>query len=328
MNFLLQYLREHSRTILTLMFFFAIYAVSFLLYHLPLAAVMYPTVICLLFGLVSACLSIYKAYQKHYRLTELQKLSDVVIQSELKQYTTMDDQDYRRIISHLCSEKQEMEQQMTTAYSEMIDYYTIWVHQIKTPISSMRLHLKKEDTTLSRKLTSDLLHIEQYVEMVLTYLRMGSDTTDYVFREVELDKLLKDNIRKLRGDFIIKKLNLQYTPSDETIITDEKWLSFVIGQILSNALKYTKEGSVSINIEPSKMLCITDTGIGIAPEDIPRIFERGFTGYHGREHTHSSGLGLYLCKEICNRLGIDIDVISEIDKGTTVRLNLNQKLFS
>ena len=328
MNFVLQYLREHSRSILTAVLFFVIFFVAFLLYHLPLAAVLYPTVICMLIGLVMTCNSMYRAYQKHRRLTELQGLSDVVIQSELKPYTSIEDQDYRGIISHLCNEKQTMEQQMTNAYSEMIDYYTVWVHQIKTPISSMRLHLKREDTALSRKLTSDLLHIEQYVEMVLTYLRMGSDTTDYVFREVALDEILKENIRKYRGDFIIKKLSLQYTPSGTKIVTDEKWLSFVIGQILSNALKYTKNGSVTIEVDESKTLCISDTGIGIAPEDLPRIFEKGYTGYHGREYSHASGLGLYLCKEVCNRLGVEITVISEIDKGTTVKIDLNQKSYT
>lgn len=192
----------------------------------------------------------------------------------------------------------------------------------------MRLHLKQEDTALSRKLTSDLLRIEQYVEMVLTYLRMGTDSTDYVFREVDLDEILKENIRKYRGDFIIKKLSLQYIPSGEKVITDKKWLSFVIGQILSNALKYTKEGSVTIEVNHSKILSISDTGIGIAPEDLPRIFEKGYTGYHGREYSHASGLGLYLCKEICNRLGVDISVTSEIDRGTTVRIDLNQKSYT
>ena len=213
-------------------------------------------------------------------------------------------------------------------YDDMIDYYTTWVHQIKTPIASMRLHLKREDTSLSRKLSSDLLHIEQYVDMVLTYLRMESDTTDYVFREINLDKLLKENIRRLRGDFIMKNISLNFEVTSVSVITDEKWLSFVIGQILSNALKYTKNGSVTITVEKPKTLCISDTGIGIAPEDIPRVFEKGFTGLHGREYSGASGIGLYLCKEICTKLGIPITIESEIDKGTTVRLNLDKKIYS
>ena len=228
-------------------------------------------------------------------------------------FSSVTDVDYRGIIDHICDEKLETEQNMTKLYDDMIDYYTTWVHQIKTPIASMRLHLKQEDTSLSRKLSSDLLHIEQYVEMVLTYLRMESDTTDYVFRKVNLDKLLKENIRRLRGDFIIKNISLNFEETGVFVITDAKWLSFVIGQILSNALKYTKDGSVTITVEEPKILCISDTGIGIAPEDIPRVFEKGFTGLHGREYSGASGIGLYLCKQICSKLGVPITIESEID---------------
>ena len=156
--------------------------------------------------------------------------------------------------------------------------------------------------------------------MVLTYFRLGMETTDYVFRTVSLDKVVKENIRRLRGDFIIKKLNLQYTPLEETVVSDEKWLSFVVEQVLSNALKYTGQGTVSIFLEEPKTLCISD-----APEDIPRIFERGYTGSNGRMDKRASGIGLYLCKQICGRLGIGISVSSEADAGTTVRLDLSRE---
>ena len=122
----------------------------------------------------------------------------------------------------------------------------------------------------------------------------------------------------------MKKLQLTYIPSKETIVSDEKWLSFVIEQLLSNALKYTKKGSVTIFFEEPKTLCISDTGIGIAPEDIPRIFEKGYTGSNGRRDKRASGLGLYLCKEICNRLGAKISIISQVETGTTVKVNLSR----
>ena len=239
-------------------------------------------------------------------------------------YDTIEDEDYRHIIEHLCREIRSIEAQTDSSRKEMIDYYSTWVHQIKTPIASMRLHLKTVDTVLARKLLSGLLHIEQYVDMVLTYLRMGSNTTDYVFREVALDNILRENIRKLRGDFIVKNLALQYEPSGVTVVSDEKWLSFVVGQILSNSLKYTKEGAVTITMEALKTLCIKDTGIGIAPEDLPRIFEQGYTGYNGREEKRASGIGLYLCKQICDRLGHTISVTSTPEVGTEVRIDFSQ----
>lgn len=138
----------------------------------------------------------------------------------------------------------------------------------------MRLNLEAEDTRLSQRLKSDLLHIEHYVEMVLTYLKMGAESTDYVFADVSLDKIIRENIRKLRGDFIMKKLKLIYEPVRETVVSDEKWLSFVIEQLLSNAVKYTSEGSVTIFSEEPKTLSIRDTGLGIATGELPRIFER------------------------------------------------------
>ena len=177
--------------------------------------------------------------------------SGAVIQDTFEENGKTQEKDYQQIIKKLSQDMQIMEDQKADSFAEMLDYFTVWVHQIKTPIASMRLHLEEEDSKLSRRLTSDLLHIEQYVEMVLTYLKMGADSTDYVFRKVCLDKLLRENIRKLRGDFIMKRLKLIYNPSDETVISDEKWLSFVIEQILSNALKYTQEGSVTISMENS-----------------------------------------------------------------------------
>ena len=187
----------------------------------------------------------------------------------------------------------------------------------------MRLNLEAEDTRLSQRLKSDLLHIEHYVEMVLTYLKMGAESTDYVFADVSLDKIIRENIRKLRGDFIMKKLKLIYEPVRETVVSDEKWLSFVIEQLLSNAVKYTSEGSVTIFSEEPKTLSIRDTGLGIATGELPRIFERGYTGSNGRRDKRASGLGLFLCKEICKRLGAEIFITSRIEAGTTAKIDLS-----
>lgn len=324
MTFTFQYLREHLNIIFMHLIFICLFIIIFYLYHLPLAAVLYPTFLCLLISFLYAIHSIYRAYQKHNKLTVLQSLHVNTIQNALIENPKIEEDDYQQIILRLCQEIQLFENKARNSKKEVLDYFTIWVHQIKTPIASMYLHLENEDSALSRKLKSDLLHIEQYVEMVLTYLKLDSDETDYVFNTVSLDQILKENIRKLRGDFISKKLNLIYIPIHQTIISDEKWLSFVIEQILSNALKYTKQGSVTISLDKSKSLRITDTGIGIASEDLPRIFERGYTGYNGRTDKRASGLGLYLCKQICEQLGHKISVISELEIGTTVQIDLNQ----
>lgn len=323
MIFTLQYLWEHKGLLFIHLSFFVIFIITFYLYHLPLSAVLYPTFLCFLIGFIYTVLSVYRAYRKHKELTSMQFMSKEFFRDAPVGNLKTQEKDYLHIILRLCQEMQVAEDKMTNSYIEMIDYFTVWVHQIKTPIASMRLHLEKEDSKLARRLMSDLLHVEQYVEMVLTYIRMESDSSDYVFRQIYLDKVIRENIRKLRGDFILKKLNLKYDSIEGTIVSDEKWFSFVIEQILSNALKYTNEGSVEITLENPKTLCISDTGIGISSEDVPRIFEKGYTGGNGRVDKRASGLGLYLCKQICNRLGFAISVSSVEERGTTVRINLN-----
>lgn len=168
------------------------------------------------------------------------------------------------------------------------------------------------------------MRIEQYVQMVLCYLRLDSDYTDYVIAEYNLDDIIKQAVKKFSTQFIRKKIKLEYTPLNTTVITDEEWLLFVIEQVLSNALKYTPSGSIAISLEKPKTLCIKDTGIGIAPDDLPRIFQKGYTGYNGRGDKKASGIGLYLCRRICNNLGYSISANSSLEGGTAIYINLNQ----
>ena len=317
------YIKQHRKGIIALVLFCAVFFVTFLLYHLPIKAVLYPSVLCVILGLVFVAIDFSRVMQKHKQLSEIKKLSATMI-SSLPDIESVEDRDYQEIIKALKTETASLETITSSRYRDMVDYYTVWVHQIKTPIASMRLTLQNEDTPLSRKLSSDLFRIEQYVEMVLAFLRLDSVSSDYVFKEHSLDKIVKQAVAKFAQEFIDRKIHLSYQPTEKTVITDDKWLSFVIEQVLSNALKYTREGSIKIYIQKPKTLCIKDTGIGIAPEDMPRIFEKGYTGYNGRKDKKASGIGLYLCKRICKNLGVEISVSSKLDKGTTVRINLEQ----
>lgn len=323
MQFFTAYLKQRKIIILAFVLFFLVFAISFLMFHLPIEAVFYPSLVCALIGIIIIGIDYYKAYEKHKQLEKMQKLSDILIGS-FPEATSIEDDDYRKIIDLLCEEQKQLSNHMTARYTDMVDYYTVWAHQIKTPIASIRLTLQNEDSALSRKLSSDLFRIEQYVEMVLMFIRLDSDTTDYMIHEYDLDTIVKQTVKKFSGEFISRKLRLEYKPLNTIVITDEKWLCFVIEQILSNALKYTPNGSITIRLEEPKTLCICDTGIGIAPEDLPRIFEKGYTGYNGRSNKKASGIGLYLCKRICNNLGHTIKASSSLDHGTTIRINLAQ----
>lgn len=190
----------------------------------------------------------------------------------------------------------------------------------------MRLTLQPDDTPSARRLMSQLLRIEQYVDMVLMYLRLDEGTSDYVIRACDLDGIIRQSLRKFAGEFIDRKLTLHYEPLHLSVVTDEKWLGFVVEQVLSNALKYTPEGgSITIDAEAPATLCIRDTGIGITAEDLPRIFDRGYTGRNGRTYRQASGIGLYLCRRICRDLGHTITASSAAGEGTVLRLDLSRR---
>lgn len=317
------YLNYKRKTFVVCLVFAALFAASFYLYHLSLKAVLYPAALCFAIGIIFFLVDFLQVCRRHRTLTHLQAWHDDMVDG-LPSCQNIIDEDYHALINTLCHEAHLSDEEAACRYRDMVDYYTVWAHQIKTPIAAMRLNLQSEDTPQSRRLLQDLKHIEQYVEMVLTFLRLGSDSTDYIFKTYDLDSIVRPAVRKFAGEFIGKKLTLRYAPLNVSVITDEKWLSFVIEQIISNAVKYTDAGEVSVYMESPKTLCIADTGIGIAPEDLPRIFENGYTGFNGRMDKRASGIGLYLCKQICDRLGHGLYASSELGRGTILRIDLHQ----
>lgn len=252
-----------------------------------------------------------------------------------------------KIYQELISEEEKEKSQLITEYDrkkkDMADYYTMWIHQIKTPIAAMHLLLEdvqerqkegKEVRETKRLAGEELFKIEQYAEMALHYARLDSLSSDLLFKEQELYETAKQAVKKYAVLFIGSGLAFFMEEFSCQAVTDEKWVSFVLEQILSNALKYTKQGGISIygadaagkrKAGRTSYIVIEDTGIGIRCEDLPRIFERGFTGCNGRMDRKSTGIGLYLCRQIMDRLGHTILVTSEEGKGTKVLLGFEQK---
>lgn len=323
MSFFRQYCKQRRKALAIFSLFCLVFFASFALYHLPLAAVLYPIVLCLILSGIFFLYDYFKMRKKHEELCRIRQTSALMI--ERFPEASGIEADYQMIIRALCEEQRRLETEMSARYTDMIDYYTVWAHQIKTPIASMHLTLQNEDSAAARELSGELFRIEQYVEMVLMFLRLDATSTDYVISDYDLDGILREVVKKFAGEFISRKIRLEYVPLQVSVLTDEKWLSFVISQVLSNALKYTKRGSVQIYMEPPKTLCIRDTGIGIAQEDLPRIFEKGYTGYNGRSDKKASGIGLYLCRRICKNLGHAITAESAFDRGTTIRIFLERK---
>lgn len=320
----ISYIKMKFSTIITAIITLIIFLIVFSLYDLPLESILYASILTSFFIIFIGLLNFRTYYKKHKLLNNIKNhinISDYV----LPKSKGIIEEDYQELLRIVTKNRLEIINEKNITYSEMIEYYTIWAHQIKTPISAMRLLIQSEKSELTNELLEQLFKVEQYVEMVLQYLRMGNMSSDLLIKSYSLDSIVKQAIRKYSGSFIRKRIKLNYKDLNCKVITDEKWLLFVIEQILSNALKYTHHGEISIYMDDRLpiTLVIEDTGIGIAEEDIPRIFEKGFTGFNGRNDKKSTGIGLYLCKNILNKLSHTISIESDIDKGSKIKIGLD-----
>ena len=333
-HFILNYIKSKKKSFLMVLVCSAIFAFTFWMYGITVAAVLYPALVCMVIMAAAFATMACSEYGKWKYMQEILQRAvgddcefvKILDTAEIrKQVNTTDEieNELLEIIECLKNGGMRLNDSMNMKYSDMVDYYTMWVHQIKTPIASMHLILQKEDSEDSRRLRAELFRVEQYVQMVLCFLRLDSDFTDYVIKEYRVDDIIRPAVRRLAPQFIMKKLALEYEQTDEVALTDEKWLSFVVEQILSNAVKYTSSGSISIKCDGDRLV-ISDTGIGIAAEDLPRIFDKGYTGFNGRADRKASGIGLYLCRRICDNLGHSIKVESAAGHGTTIIIGLER----
>lgn len=321
----LRYLKERSRIFLAGVLGAGIFALMSFLYQLPPEPFLYGAVLCLVLALLAAPVDFWHWAKNHrQRQTVLQNLP--LMLEQLPKGQTLAEQDLLAIVRALAEKLEQQKTETETKTSEAIDYYTTWMHQIKTPISVMKLALDGEDTDQSRQLSIELFRIEQYAEMALQYLRLDGGASDYLFKEQDLDAILRQSVRKYAPQFVGRRLHLDYKPTGLQVLTDEKWLAFLVEQLLSNSIKYTPPGgTLTITAGEDRVLRIRDTGIGIAAEDLPRVFEKGFTGYNGRADKKATGLGLYLCKQTADKLGHKIGIRSYPGKGTEVWLDLAAK---
>ena len=316
------YIKQNIKVIFLFIVFALVFGIVFSLYDLEIEAIYYSVMLCSFIGLIYICINFINYYKKHIQLYKLQNEISISLEN-LPSPKTLMEEDYTNLILNLNKEYKNYISKSDIAKSDMIDYYTMWVHQIKTPISAMKLLIQTSESEISSDLSSELFKIEQYVEMVLSYIRLGSNENDFVIKEYDLDNIVRQAIRKYAPLFIRKKINLDFQPTTYKVLTDEKWLVFVIEQLLSNAIKYTNKGKISIYPLEDKKLVIEDTGIGISQEDIPRIFDKGFTGYNGRTDKKATGLGPYLCKNILDKLSHKISIESEVGVKTKVILDLS-----
>lgn len=213
-------------------------------------------------------------------------------------------------------------QRMQEEYREYIE---LWIHEVKTPISSSMLIAQNNSSDAMDSLSEELRKIEAYVEQVLFYSRSNTVEKDYIIKEVNLQKLCFDSLKRNSGLFIQNRISVMTENLDATVYSDEKWLQFILNQLLTNSVKYSDKPDAFVKItaqelENSVLLSVIDNGAGIDKSELPRIFDKGFTGSNGRKNERSTGIGLYICKKLCDKLGFDIKASSEIGSGTQISI--------
>lgn len=333
-TYLIDFIREKAAVgilyVLTIGFFLI---VAYLDHVENVRKLLYAMVITTFFWTFAAFLSFYNYRKKRlilnqkqlYLQEEWEQNPDVFLDLT-EQSTTALEAEYQKIFLDMQEKNQTLLKETEKKQMERNDYFLLWTHQIKTPMAALRLLLEQREDSMNLK--QELFKIEQYVDMMLQYQRLSDISNDLLLKEEELGNLIRRAVKKFGIIFIQKGIRLDLAEFESKIVTDQKWFCFAIEQILSNSLKYSDGGSIRIYLtdqETGKLtLCIEDEGSGIKAEDLPRIFERGFTGYNGRGSAKSTGIGLFMCKQILDKLGFEIWVHSEEGKGTKVYLNLTK----
>ncbi len=223
--------------------------------------------------------------------------------------------EYTRLLSRLNDELAAANRSIVGAHSESVEYYTLWVHQIKTPIAALKLALAQQDGVKPQVVERELFKIEQYADLALRYIKLDDIASDTVIERFEVDAVVREAVKKYALLFVHKHLKVNLDNLCCEVTTDRRWYLFIVEQFISNAVKYTNTGSVSIFMDADELV-ISDTGIGIRAEDLPRIFEKGYTGYNGRLYERASGIGLYLAKKCAGALDISLRVESVLGEGT------------
>ena len=324
MRELATYLRRHLWHLVLLAAVLAIFAGVFYLYRMPPEAVFYAALLTALPGGLLFLAGFLRYARRHPRLQSL-LAQGLWTLDQLPPSRDLTEEDYQQLLEDLTIRLRRSQEELDSTRTEMRDYYTLWAHQIKTPLAAMDLILQEEGGDRAGELKAQLLQTEQYVEMVLAFVRSTADTTDFLIRRCSLKDLARQSVRRLAPLFIRKDIHLELGDLSAQVVTDEKWLCFVLEQVLTNAVKYTPRGGTISITARGMALTVRDTGVGIAPEDLPRVWEKGYTGRNGRADKRSTGIGLYLCRKVLRRLGHTITIASRLGEGTAVTIDLTTR---
>ena len=303
--------------------------IALVIYSADVASVIIFLLFCIWFlPLLTYMFLEYIKYRRYFNAVEsvLDNLDKKYLLPEVvKEPNFMVGEEINYIFKILSRDMHENVKYYKNMQEEYREYIEMWVHEIKTPIASTKLLIENNNNEITRKIDTQIDKIENFVEQVLYYSRSDEVSKDYIIKKIELSKVVKNVIKKNQRDFINKKISLQLGYLDEIIYSDTKWIEFILNQIVVNAIKYSKGKKDKIQIESKKVanaviLTVQDNGVGIIERDINRVFEKGFTGENGRKFGKSTGIGLYLCKKLCVKLGLGLQIESDVNEGTKVSI--------
>lgn len=330
-----RYMQDRWKTIILLLFGIVTIEIFLLLYHVSIFLHIYILFVVFAAFLLGSFLE-YQSKKSYYEDT-LGKLSQLeekyLIVEMLNPADTMEEQLLDGILQETNKAMLEKVNEYKYIQEEYKDYIELWIHEIKLPIATAKMIIENNKNDVTTSIDEEINEIEGYTEQALFYARSNHANKDYCVTECKVKDIVNESVKRNKQTLINKKIGIQIVNADQTIYTDPKWCSFILNQIIQNSIKYRKEAGAEIcfTVEEKKdsvVLSIRDNGLGIRPGEVARVFDKGFTGSNGRIGKKSTGIGLYLCKKLCDKLGLGMELRAEENVGTEVRLVFPRNSYS
>lgn len=327
MNFKL-FFKEKAITILLLLFGIITIEIFLMAYNVGMFIKIYIPLIIMGLYMISIIIEYFKR-KKFYNnlLNMLEELDEKYLITEIiKTPNFLEGQIFKNSLEQIDKSMLENVNKYKYMTEDYKEYIELWIHEIKIPISASKMVIENNKNAITKSIDEELDKVENYIEQALFYARSNTVEKDYYIRKVFLKEIINESIKKNKSSLIQEKISIDIHDLEIEVNTDNKWIVFILNQIIQNSIKYRKKENSVIEIYANQgkenvILYIKDNGIGIKQGEITRVFEKGFTGTNGRlSNKKSTGIGLYLCKKLCNKLGIGIELNSVQNEGTEVKL--------
>lgn len=319
-----EYIKDKINYILALAIYIIIISTYLKAINLTYSTIFIVIFITLTFFVLAFLISYYKAnkYLKNIEKT-MDKLPEKYLITEILQKPRSAEKlAYYRILKRANKSMLENVSDIKEKQKDYKEYIESWVHEIKIPITSAKLLCENNKSDITNKIDEDIEEVNNYVEQALFYARMDQVSNDFMIREISLNEVIKNVLARNKKIMIQNNMKVELNDVNIKCYTDEKWLEFILNQIITNSIKYRNNNAVvkitGIQNKENIILKIKDNGIGIKKSEIDRIFDKGFTGTNGRNQTKSTGIGLYLCKRLCEGIGMEIDANSKENEYTEI----------